>query len=114
VAGCGLKVPYLVGYLSTVKSSHFSSAIFNANFVARPHYSYPLYSARIFSDEVQLLVANRETLPQLVAWCADQVQGFDSYQRVRREFDRAGIFSRGYKLAANSLPVFVLITLVKP
>lgn len=82
--------------------------------MARPSYSYPLYSAQLFTSEARPLAVNRETLPQLVAWCAAQLAGFDSYQRVRRELNRCAIYCRGYKLSAGGRPVFVLITLVNP
>ncbi len=80
---------------------------------ARSPESFPMYSARIFTVDLLQLSAERDTLPPLVDWCADQLLDFDSAQRVRRELNRSGVFSRGFKLLADSSPCFVLISLVK-
>jgi hypothetical protein len=96
-----------------VKKVNFHRQQLTTNFVARPRSTYPLYTAQIFSEDVQQLTACRETLPQVVAWCAERVEEFDTYQRVRREFERVKIYSRGYKRLGSGLTCFVLITLVK-
>jgi hypothetical protein len=82
-----------------------------ASFVARPLATYPVYTARIFSRDVQLLEQTSETLPRLCIWCRQHVIFFDSDDRVRREFNRFNIYTRGYQFIATDSPCFVLITL---
>ena len=79
--------------------------------MARPRNTYPVYTARIFSGDVELLAETRETLPRLCEWCREHVSPFDSNDRVRREFNRCNIYTRGYEFITTGLPCFVLITL---
>ena len=111
--GCRLKSSRFGRLFVNGENLTFHLQQITPNFVARPHYSYPLYSAQIITPDLVVLQASRETLPQLVAWCAEQVLAFDSYQRVRRELGAVGIYARGYRLSKADSSGFVLISLVK-
>lgn len=86
--------------------------------MARPASSYRMYSASIYSANVEVLTTTLATLPEVAAWCAHHFINSDSYGQIRRRLQDVGMYSRAYKTAPNTLispfeAVFVLITLAK-
>ena len=68
-----------------------------------------MYSGHIITPNIETVVLERDTLPQLVALFAGKLDGFDTIQRVRRELARCGLFSRGYRLKETKNSVSVII-----
>jgi hypothetical protein len=86
--------------------------------VARPHHTYTMYKARIFSEDDQLLELYENTLPALVKQCAQYFLDFDSAAVIRRSFDKANAYAKAYQavkdLSFPKPPCFVHITLANP